>query len=95
MRINKFMSLLARVVGLQKKPRYKIVMQDFCDSFNRVLFKLKSSDSSETISKTASQISLDKNLINNLSREDLCSISYAAGYERSFPEKFEKSLGGE
>lgn len=70
-----------------KKPRYKIIMQEFCDAFNKILFKLKNRDSDEIILKTAGQISLDKNLLNNLSQEDVCSISYAAGYEQSFLER--------
>jgi hypothetical protein len=77
-----------------KKPRYKIVMQEFCNTFNRMLFKLKKYDSNEMISKTASQISLDKNLINNLSQEDVCSISYIAGYEQSFMESLGKLQEG-
>lgn len=70
----------------RNKPRYKIVMQEFCNKFNRILFKLKKYDSDEMISRTASQISLDKNIINHLSREDVCSIIYTAGYEHSFSE---------
>ena len=72
-----------------KRPRYQIVMQEFCNKFNRMLFKLKKQDSNETISKTAGQISLDKHLINNLSQEDVCSISYVAGYEQSYLEQEE------
>ncbi|OGT38637.1 MAG: hypothetical protein A3F12_05865 [Gammaproteobacteria bacterium RIFCSPHIGHO2_12_FULL_38_14] len=64
-------------------PKYKIIMQEFCDAFNNVLFKLKKYDTNEIVSKTAGQIVLDKNLINNLSQEDACCISYAAGYECS------------
>jgi hypothetical protein len=70
-----------------KKPRYKIIMQEFCDVFNKILFKLKKADSDEIILKSAGQISLDKNLINSLSQEDACSVSYAAGYEQSSVEK--------
>ncbi len=70
-----------------KKPRYKIIMQEFCDTLNKILFRLKKRDSDETILKTAGQISLDKNLITNLSQEDVCSISYIAGYEQSTHEK--------
>lgn len=62
-------------------------MQEFCDQLNKILFKLKKRDSDEIISKTAGQISSDKNLISNLSQQDVCSISYAAGYEQSFLEK--------
>lgn len=76
----------------RKKPRYKIIMQEFCDSFNKILFKLKKRDSNEIIFKTAAQISLDKNIINNLSQEDLCSISYTAGYEQCSHETFTNTM---
>ncbi|OGT36245.1 MAG: hypothetical protein A3F11_06810 [Gammaproteobacteria bacterium RIFCSPHIGHO2_12_FULL_37_14] len=76
-----------------KKPKYKIIMQEFCDTFNKILFKLKKYDSDEIILKTAGQISLDKHFINNLSQEDACSISYAAGYEQSSHEKCANSIG--
>lgn len=71
-----------------KTPNYKIIMQEFCNSFNKILFKLKGHDSEEIILKTASQITLDKNIINGLSPEDICSISYAAGYEQSFNKEY-------
>jgi hypothetical protein len=70
-----------------KKPKYKIVMQQFCFHFNKMLFQLKKCNSNEVIMKTANQISLDKNLINSLSHEDVQSISYIAGYEHSLGEK--------
>jgi hypothetical protein len=69
-----------------KQPRYKIVMQEFCIAFNKMLFKLKKIDSDEIIAKTAAQIALDKHLIRNMSQEDACSISYTAGYEHSLQE---------
>jgi len=69
------------------KPKYKIVMQEFCEIFDKIIFKLKKHNSDEVILKTADQISLDKNLMNNLSQEEACSISYVAGYELSFAEK--------
>jgi hypothetical protein len=72
-----------------KKPTYKIVMQKFCSNFNKMLFKLRKCNSNEVILKTANQISLDKNLINSLSHEDIQSISYMAGYEHSLNEKSE------
>lgn len=72
-----------------KKPKYKIVMQEFCEKFNRVLFRVKGQASDEAMVKTAGQIAVDKNLINNLSREDVQSVSYMAGYEHSSFEKEE------
>lgn len=66
-----------------KKPKYKIVMQEFCGQLNKVLFKLKFQNQNEPIVKTATQITMDKDLINDLSCEDVQSISYIAGYEHS------------
>ncbi len=71
----------------KNKPRYKIVMQEFCEAFNKILFKIKKQNSLEIISKTAGQISLDKTLLNNLSQEDACCISYTAGYEQASLEQ--------
>lgn len=65
----------------KNQAKYKIVMQEFCDQFNQMSFKLKKQGSGEVITRTAGQISLDKKLINSLSQEDVCSISYIAGYE--------------
>lgn len=72
-----------------KRPKYKVIMQEFCNQLNRILFKLKRQDDNEIICKTAGQISLDKHLINNLSQEDACSIGFVAGYEQSLVENFE------
>lgn len=66
-----------------KKPRYKIIMQDFCEKFNNVIFKLKEAKSEKFIIKTASQIVMDKNLLENMSQADINSVSYVAGYECS------------
>ena len=61
-------------------------MQDIDDAVNKILFKLKKHGSEDVISKTACEITLDKKLIGELSKDDLCSISYAAGYEQSSGE---------
>lgn len=66
-----------------KKPKYKIIKQEFCEKFNRMIFKLKETGSDTLVIKTASQIVTDKNIIKNLSIEDAKSISYIAGYECS------------
>lgn len=73
----------------KEKPRYRIVMQEFCEKFNRIIFKIKNQNTDETIIKNASQISLDENMINDLSKEDIKTISYTAGYEHSQNEKNE------
>lgn len=70
-----------------KKPKYKIIMQEFCEKFNRMIFKLKDAKSENMLIKSANQIVMDKNIINNLSTEDVSSISYIAGYECSQIDK--------
>lgn len=65
------------------KPKYKIVVQEFSDKYNRIVFKLKANNTESVIVKTANQIVMDKDLINNLSKEDAVSVSYTAGYESS------------
>ncbi|HSW68874.1 MAG TPA: hypothetical protein VLI69_01780, partial [Gammaproteobacteria bacterium] len=67
-----------------KKPKYKIIAQEFSGDLNTLLFKLKKCDGDEVILMTAGQIVLDRELINNLSVEDVRSISYAAGHEQQF-----------
>ena len=66
-----------------KKPKYKIIMQEFCEKLNRMIFKLKATEENVIVEKTASQIVMDKNMINTLSQDDVNSISYIAGYESS------------
>ena len=46
-----------------------------------LIFKLKETKGKSLLIKTADQIVRDKNIINNLSIEDVNSISYIAGYE--------------
>lgn len=75
-----------------KKPKYKITAQEFSGDLDTMLFKLKKCDSDEVILKTAGQIALDKNLINNLPQEDVCSVSYAAGYEQSGCERYKNEI---
>lgn len=66
-----------------KQPTYKIVTQEFSNQSNDVIFKLKNIRNKKLLVKTASQILLDKSLMQNLSLDDTNSISYIAGYESS------------
>ena len=66
-----------------KKPKYQIIMQEFYGESNKIRFKLKETRSETVVVKTAGQIMMDKDLINNLSKDDIKSISYIAGYECS------------
>jgi hypothetical protein len=66
-------------------PKYRIIVQRFCEKLNRVFFKLKVNGKNDLshIEKTAGQIMLDTTLINGLSNEDLKNVSYIAGFEHS------------
>jgi len=66
-----------------KEPKFKIIMQEFSENFNKILFKIKNEDGNEIISKTAAQLISDKEILNNLSKEDANCINFAAGYEQS------------
>jgi hypothetical protein len=66
-----------------KEPAYTISSQEFCMESNRATFKLKKRGHEKTLCKTAAEISTDKDLIKKMSQEDICSISYLAGYEHA------------
>jgi hypothetical protein len=72
-----------------QKPEYKIIAQEFCETFNQMMFRLKSQDSDKWILKSAAEISLDKTLMSSLSWQDIQAISYIAGYEHSLNDKKE------
>jgi hypothetical protein len=63
------------------QPDYTISTQELDVKSNRAIFKLKKRGNKKTLSKTAAEITVDKILINNMAKEDICSISYLAGYE--------------
>lgn len=64
-----------------KKPKYKIVVQEFCAQDNKMNFKLQRMGEEGEIVKTAYQIVSDEKLINNMNQKDVSSVSYIAGYE--------------
>lgn len=68
---------------LKTQPKYKIIAQAFCEKSGKMLFKLQTLENEKYIVKTANQIITDRSLINDLSKEDINSISYMAGYECS------------
>lgn len=72
-----------------QKPKYRIVIQEFCDKLNRVLFKLKIKDSDKAVLKSANEILTDKDILDNLSKDDIKSISYIAGCEHLQNERNE------
>ena len=69
------------------KPKYKIVLQNLSAKLNRVLFKLKLNGTETAIEKTAGEITMDKDLINGLSQEDVSSVSFVAGCEHGASDR--------
>lgn len=59
-----------------KKPKAKIVLQEFCEKLNRVVFGIKSPGKEQILKKTAGEISLDKNLLKDLSAEEARMIGH-------------------
>jgi len=72
-----------------KKPKYKILIQEFRESLNKMIFKLSAPSSAEPIEKTAEQISLDKDLISKLNAEDAHLVGYTTAAEQASREKEE------
>jgi hypothetical protein len=72
-----------------RKPKYKILVQEFSDVLNKIKFKLGRRGSSEPIEKTAEQISLDKEFINKLNSEDAHLVGYVTATEQMTREKEE------
>jgi len=71
------------------KPKYKILIHEFREGLNKVVFKLGKDNSEESIEKTAEQISLDQNLINQLNCTDAHLIGYTTASEFMLKEKAE------
>lgn len=72
-----------------KKPKYKILLQEFREGINRMIFKIAAPNLAEPIEKTAEQISLDKNLINKLSAEDAHFVGFTTAAEQAIRDKEE------
>ncbi len=72
-----------------KKQNYKILIQEFCEKLNKVVFKIGMRGQAEPIEKTAEQISLDKDLINKLDSEDAHLVGYTTASEMLSKEKME------
>lgn len=66
-----------------KKPRYKILVHDFCVAFNKMIFSLKRSNKEGVIQKTAAQISEDKELLKQLTQEEAHLIGYTTAAEKN------------
>lgn len=70
-----------------KKPRYKIILQEFCSKLGRMIFGVQKRGDENLITITPEEISLNKEVLNNLSQEDAHLVGYASATERMATEK--------
>lgn len=75
-----------------KKHKYHILVQEFSDKFDKIVFKLGIRGKQCTIEKTADQITLDKSLLQELNPEDAHLIGYTTATEQLLREKKEMEL---
>lgn len=71
----------------EKRPRARIVFQEFREKLNKMIFGIRKPHSETIIEKTAAQISLDKNLLNQMSQEEAHLIGYTTATEQMVLEK--------
>jgi len=71
------------------KPKNKIVIKKFCEKLNKMVFGVKNIDKDNISEKTAKEISLDKNLIKNLSPEEAHMVGFTSAGEQASDEKVE------
>lgn len=72
-----------------KKPKVKIIAQEFCDKFNKMIFKLKKRGQNHLIHKTAAEITLEKSF-NEMSQEEAHLIGYATATDQILDEQIQK-----
>lgn len=69
------------------KPTYKILVQDFEEATNKTVFKLGKRGEPNPLKKTADEISLDKNLLNQMTQQDAHMVGYMTAMEYISTEK--------
>jgi hypothetical protein len=74
------------------KPKSRIALKRFCQKLNKIVFGIKHFNKEQIEEKTAKDISLDKNLINNLSSEDAHLIGFMTANEDQININQEKAL---
>lgn len=68
-------------------PKNKIISKHFSDELNTMVFEVKNYEQNTTSKKTAAQISLDKQIVTQLSPEDAHMIGYIASQDTHSLEK--------
>lgn len=72
-----------------EKPQYKILSQEFQEETNKTIFKIRKHGSTTSIEKTANQLSLSKELLNQLTQEEAHMVGYVTASEKVANEKAE------
>jgi ribosomal protein S12 len=70
-----------------QKLKTKIVMQEFSDKLNSMVFGIQRSGNKNILKKTAKEISFDKNLISELTPEEALMVGYMLADESFSKEK--------
>lgn len=70
-----------------KKPKTKIVFQEFCEKLNRMIFGIRKNSENTTTTKTANEISADPEILKDMSQEDAHTIGYITATELMLKEK--------
>lgn len=67
----------------RKKPKYKILMKEFCSTFNKMVFSFGKRGSNTVTQKTAAQIAKDTDVIKNISPEEAYVIGFTLAAEKN------------
>ena len=74
------------------QPKNKIVIKRFCERLNQIVFGVKHIDEEQINEKTATEISLDKELLNNLTAEEAHMVGYSSAYHLPDEKEILKKL---
>lgn len=70
-----------------KKPKARIIFQEFREKLNKMIFGIYHRDSQNVEERTSDQISLDKDLLNEMSQEEAHLVGYTTASEQILSEK--------
>jgi len=69
------------------KPKTKVVIQNFCEKLNKTVFGIKHFGEEDIKQMTASDISLDKELLRSLNQEEAHLVGYVSANDKIAEEK--------
>ncbi len=73
-------------------PKYKILAKRLSTDNDKIIFALKKKGANEIITKTADQISQEKDIILNLNSDDARTVGYIMASESTLGEKQQQEL---